>query len=418
MSQASTNKKPKLAINFDDILQARENIKDGIVETPQEYSRVLSKATGVELYLKFEIFQNTASFKDRGALNFLLNLEDQAKAKGVVANSAGNHAQGVAFHAERLGIPATIVMPVGTPFNKIKRTETLGAKVILKGENLNEAGDEAHRLMAEQSLSYVPPFDHPLIMAGQGTLALEFLERFPDLDCLVVPIGGGGLISGIAVAAKTINPDIKIIGVQSEMYPAMKEALAGKKIEIARQTIAEGIAVKRPGKLTIEVVKQLVDEILIVSEEEIEKAINMLMEIEKVVVEGAGAASLAAVLQFKGFFKGKKCGLVLAGANIDPRILASSLMRGLVSDGRISRLRVTTLDQPGALAKLTKLVAEAGGNVMEVNHQRQFAAIPLKYTEIELVVETKDAMHRDKVIEALSDAGFEVEAKTPPTTTT
>lgn len=415
MTQGSNHS--KLAISFDDILQAKENIKDGIVATPQEYSRVLSKAIGVETYLKFEIFQHTASFKDRGALNFLLNLDTQAKAKGVVANSAGNHAQGVAFHAERLNIPATIVMPVGTPFNKVKRTEELGATVILKGANLSEAGDEANRLMVEQELTYVPPFDHPLIMAGQGTLAIELLERFPDLDCLVVPIGGGGLISGIAVAAKTINPDIKIIGVQSEMFPAMKEALAGNTIEPASHTIAEGIAVKQPGKLTLEVVRQLVDEILIVSEDEIENAINMLMEVEKVVVEGAGAASLAAVLQFKGFFKGKTCGLILAGANIDPRILASSLMRGLVHDGRISRLRVTTLDQPGALAMLTKLVAEAGGNVMEVNHQRQFAAIPLKYTEIELVVETKDASHRDQVINSLTNAGFEVETKTPPVTT-
>ncbi|MCK5040896.1 MAG: threonine ammonia-lyase [Sphingomonadales bacterium] len=417
MTPISDSSNNKLAISFDDILAAQENIKDGIVATPQEHATVLSKAIGVDTYLKFEIFQHTASFKDRGALNFLLNLDENAKAKGVVANSAGNHAQGVAYHAERLNIPATIVMPKGTPFNKVKRTEELGAKVILKGDNLSDAGDEANRLMAEQSLTYVPPFDHPLIMAGQGTLALEFLGRFPELDCLVVPIGGGGLISGIAVAAKTINPDIQIIGVQSEMYPAMKEALKGNVIEPANHTIAEGIAVKQPGKLTLEVVRQLVDDILIVSEEEIENAINMLMEVEKVVVEGAGAASLAAVLQFSDFFKGKKCGLVLAGANIDPRILASSLMRGLVHDGRISRLRVTTLDLPGALAKLTKLVAEAGGNIMEVNHQRQFAAIPLKYTEIELVVETKDADHRDMVISSLTGAGFEVEAKTPPTTT-
>lgn len=413
----SKNHMDGLPICFDDILKAQKNIKDGIVATPQEYSRVLSQATGVEIYLKFEIFQHTASFKDRGALNFLLNLDEGEKKKGVVANSAGNHAQGVAFHAQRLGIPATIIMPIGTPFNKIKRTESLGGKVILHGLNLAEAGDEADKLMNEKSLTYVPPFDDPLIMAGQGTLALEFLERYPDLDCLIVPIGGGGLISGIAVAAKTINPDIEIIGVQSEMYPAMKAALAGETIEPASHTIAEGIAVKKPGKMTIEVVKALVDDILIVSEEQIENAINMLMEVEKVVVEGAGAACLAATLQFPERFKGKKCGLVLAGGNIDQRILASSLMRGLVHDGRISRLRVTAPDMPGALAKLTKIVAEAGGNVMEVNHQRQFAAIPLKYTEIELVVETKDTSHRDLVIKSLEIAGFEVETKTPPTTT-
>lgn len=407
-----------LPICFDDIIKAKENIKDGIVATPQEYSSALSQACGVETYLKFEIFQHTASFKDRGALNFLLNLTPAEKKNGVVANSAGNHAQGVAFHAQRLGIPATIIMPIGTPFNKVKRTENLGAEVILQGESLVEAGEYAKELMAEKHLTYVPPFDDKLIMAGQGTLALEFLERFPELDCIIVPIGGGGLISGIAIAAKTIKPEIEIIGVQSEIYPAMKVAIeGGEEIKPTSHTIAEGIAVKKPGKLTIEIVKKLVDNILIVSEEQIENAINMLMEIEKVVVEGAGAASLAALLDYPERFKDKKCGLVLAGANIDPRILASSLMRGLVHDGRIARLQVTTIDQPGALATLTKIVAEAGGNIMEVNHQRQFAAIPLKYTEIELVVETKDNNHRDQVIKSLEKAGFEVESKTPTTTT-
>jgi len=401
-----------LAISAQDVADARERIKDGIVATPQGYSKPLHDATGVPLYLKFEIFQHTSSFKARGALNRLLTLTDQEKKRGVIANSAGNHAQGLAFHAQRLGIPATIVMPKGTPFNKVKKTENLGATVVLAGATFQEAGIEARRIRDAHDLVFVSPFDDPDIMAGQGTLALEFLEAFPDLEILVVPIGGGGLISGVAVAAKAINPNIRIIGVQSESYPSMQAALRGESIEPVTHTVAEGIAVKEAGMLTRRVVEHLVDDIIIVSEVAIERAINMLIEVEKVVVEGAGAATLAAVLENKDMFNGHKTGLVLAGGNIDTRILASSLMRGLVHDGRISRLKVTMLDQPGSLANLTRVVADAGANVMEVHHQRQFAAIPLKYTQIELVVETKDSLHRDKVIKALQDGGFEVNLKT------
>lgn len=402
----------KLAITFDDITAAAERIRSGgVVNTPAEYSHVLSDVTESEIYLKFETFQFTASFKERGGLNCLLSLSEKERKKGVIAVSAGNHAQSVAYHSTRLGIPATIVMPKDTPFTKVKRTEELGAEVVLTGETFQEAAVYARNLQKERGLTFVHTFDDPHVMAGHGTLAIEFLAKYPDLEALVVPIGGGGLIAGIAVAAKTINPKIKIYGVQSEVYPSMKAALEGQSIHPATQTIAEGIAIKEPGILTREVVRELVDDILIVSEKSIEFAINCYAEKEKVVVEGAGAASLAAVKENPELFKGRKTGLIVSGANIDPRILAYSLMRGLALDGRISRLKVTTPDLPGGLAKLTRIIAEGGGNVMEVYHQRQFAPIPLKYTEINVVVETKDIHHRNRLVEALETAGFIVEVK-------
>ncbi|MCH8322483.1 MAG: threonine ammonia-lyase [Proteobacteria bacterium] len=398
----------KLPISFEDVLAAAKRIKDGIYHTPAEFSEVLSEAVGSEIFLKFEIFQHTASFKERGALNMLLSLSGAEKKHGVVAASAGNHAQGVAFHAARLGISATIVMPKDTPFNKIKRSEVFGATIVLHGKTFADAMAEARRLEKQKDLTFIPTYDHPLIMAGQGTVAVEFLKRFGDLDALIVPVGGGGLIAGCAVAAKAIRPEIKVYGVQSEVYPSMKAALEGRTIDPARQTIAEGIAIKEPGKLTARVVEALVDDILIVPEHLIERAINMFIEVEKVVVEGAGAAPLAAVMQYPDLFRGQKTGLVLSGGNIDPKLLAYSLMRGLARDGRISRLRVTTPDLPGSLAKLTAIVAENGGNVIEVYHQRQFADIALKYTSIEMVIETKDAGHAKTIVTALEAQGFEV----------
>ncbi|MCH8347351.1 MAG: threonine ammonia-lyase [Proteobacteria bacterium] len=398
----------KLPISFEDVLAAAKRLKDGIYHTPAEFSEVLSEAAGSEIFLKFEIFQHTASFKERGALNMLLSLSDEEKKHGVVAASAGNHAQGVAFHAARLGIPATIVMPKDTPFTKIKRSEVFGATIVLHGATFADAMTEARRLEKQKRLIFIPTYDHPLIMAGQGTVAVEFLKRFADLDALIVPVGGGGLIAGCAVAAKAIKPGIKVYGVQSEVYPSMKAALEGRTIDPARQTIAEGIAIKEPGKLTARVVEALVDDILIVPEHLIERAINMFIEVEKVVVEGAGAAPLAAVMQYPDLFRGQKTGLVLSGGNIDPKLLAYSLMRGLARDGRISRLRVTTPDLPGSLAKLTAIVAENGGNVIEVYHQRQFADIALKYTSIEMVIETKDAGHAKTIVTALEAQGFEV----------
>lgn len=397
-----------LPISLADIEAAARTIEGAVARTPAQPSYTLSAITGTTLYLKFEIFQFTASFKERGALNRLTALPEAARERGVIAMSAGNHAQGVAYHATRLNIPATIVMPRGTPFTKVRRTEELGAQVLLVGDTLDEALAEAERVMAAEGLTFLHPFDDPLVMAGQGTAALEFLQQCPQLDTLVVPIGGGGLIAGCAVAAKAVNPDIRIVGVQSEAYPGMKAALQGREIAPARQTIAEGIAVKRPGKLTRQVVEALVDEILVVPEERIEEAITLLMEVEKVVVEGAGAAGLAAVREFPDRFEGRQSGLILCGGNIDPRTLVGCVMRGLVRDGRMCRLRVATLDQPGALAKVTGAVAEAGGNIIEVYHQRQFAATSVKYTEIELVIETKDRRHTRRVVKQLEDQGLEV----------
>ncbi|WP_281301413.1 MULTISPECIES: threonine ammonia-lyase [unclassified Iodidimonas] len=399
---------PALPISFSDIEAAARVIKDAVLNTPAARSETLSALTGAEIVLKFEIFQFTASFKERGALNRLSALTDEERKRGVVAMSAGNHAQGVAYHANRLNIPTTIFMPEGTPFTKVRNTERLGATVVLSGETLSESSDAARIFEAEKGAVFIHPFDDPLVMAGQGTLALEFLASFPDLDVLVVPIGGGGLISGIAVAARHINPKIKIIGVQTEAYPAMKAALEGREIRPTKVTIAEGIAVKMPGLLTREVVRALVDDILIVKESMIEDAIDALMEIEKVVVEGAGAAGLAAVLQFPDLFRGKKVGLPLCGGNIDPRTLSFCVMRGMVRDGRISRLKVTTLDLPGALARVTAIVGRIGANIVEVYHQRQFATAPVKYTEIELVVETKDRLHGERLIKALEEVGLEV----------
>ena len=413
----TTTKKPdpetaELPICFQDVLDAAERIAPGIKRTPAEHSKALSLATAADIYLKFEIFQYTASFKERGGLNRLLRLTDEERTRGVIASSAGNHAQSIAYHAGRLRVPATLVMPKGTPFTKVKRTEDFGAEVVLAGKNFAEAAERAGEIEQQRGLTNIHTFDDPDIMAGHGTVAVEFLDRFPELDLLVVPVGGGGLISGIAVAAKAIRPEIKIYGVQSEIYPSMKAALAGETVEHPKvETIAEGIAIKEPGRLTKKVVAALVEDILIVKELSIEMAINVFMEVEKVVVEGAAAASLAAVYENPELFKGQKTGLVLTGANIDAKVLASSLMRGLARDGRISALKVTTPDMPGGLAKVATIIAEAGGNVVEVYHQRQFADISLKYTEIEVVVETKDAQHMQKLVAALEAAGFEVELK-------
>ncbi len=410
MAEAA-KKKQHLPIQYEDILAAKRRIKGGVVETPQEYSPQLSALAGSDIFLKMETFQFTSSFKERGTLNRLLTFSEEEKKAGVIAVSAGNHAQSVAYHATRLGISSVIIMPKGTPFTKVRRTETLGAKVVLVGDNFAEAYEHAMKIKEEENLTMVQTFDDPEIMAGHGTAGIEFLDKFPNLDYLLVPIGGGGLIGGMAVAAKAINPDIKIIGVQSEVYPSMKAALKGETIAPANQTIAEGIAIKTPGVLTQQVVEALVDDIIIVSETKIEEAINIFAEVEKLVVEGAGAATLAAVMANKDRFKGSNTGIVVSGANIDPKILAYSLMRGLARDGRVSRLTVTTEDLPGGLAKIVNTIADLGGNIVEVYHQRQFADISLKYTEISVVVETKDAFHRDDIVAALKEKSLKVAVK-------
>lgn len=399
---------PTQLVSAADVRKAAETIKDAVEMTPMKQSRTLSAITGADIFLKFEIFQFTAAYKERGALNRLLALSAAEKKRGIIAMSAGNHAQGVSYHATRLGIPATIVMPFGTPFNKVKRTEELGATVILKGNTLEEATTETIRLQQRDDLTFIHPFDDPLVIAGQGTVALEMLAQVPDLDILLIPVGGGGLIAGMATIAKDINSDITIIGVQTESFPSMQQAMKGGSHSFDNPTIAEGIAVKIPGTHTQKIVKDMVDDILIIPETSIEEAIVLMMEIEKVVIEGAGATGLAALMQYPDRFKGKRVGMVLTGGNIDSRLLASAIMRGMARDGRLSRLRVTMLDVPGSLAKVSAAVAAAGANVLELRHQREFGAVSLKMTEMEMVVEAKDKAHSAQVITSLEEAGFTV----------
>jgi len=398
---------PTLPISAEDVHAAATRIAGQVEFTQLKKSQTLSVITGCELWLKFEIFQFTAAYKERGALNTLLSL-DTDSINGVIAMSAGNHAQGLSYHARRLGLPATIVMPVGTPFNKIKRTEELGATVLLRGSNIEEATAAAKHLAEEQRLAFVHPFDDPLIMAGQGTVALEMLAQNPELDTLVISVGGGGLISGMATAAKAINPDIRIIGVQTEAWPSMKEFIIGEDLHGSKLTIAEGIAVGEPGLNTRAVVKELVDDILIVKESQIEAALVLMMEIEKVVVEGAGAIGLAAIQANPSIFAGRKVGMVLTGGNIDSRLLANAITRGMNRDGRLSRMLIDLKDQPGSLAELTRVIAEAGANVIDLKHQREFGSLNLKMTQVEMVAETKDQAHADDLVTALRAAGFTV----------
>lgn len=396
-----------LPISAQDVYDAEEAIRGSVKRTPMEKSITLSEMTSAECWLKFEVFQFTAAYKERGALNRLLALPENTK--GVIAASAGNHAQGISYHAGRLGIPATIVMPEGTPFNKVSRTEELGARVVLTGKDFEEATHAAYELAEKENLTFIHPFDDPLVMAGQGTVGLEMLQDVPDLDTLVVPIGGGGLISGIATIAKHLRPNIRIIGVQTEAFPAMKEKVEGTRLAGDNISIAEGIAVNQPGERTQNVVRHLVDEIVTVPERAIEAAIITIMEIEKVVVEGAGGIGLAAVMSHPQIFQGHKVGIVLSGGNIDSRMLANAIMRGMARDGRLARLRITMLDQPGALAKVTDIVAQIGTNIIEMRHQREFGALSLKQTEMELVVEAKDKSHALQLVQALEDAAFKVD---------
>ena len=398
-----------VALTFKDIQDAEDRIKDSLVKTPATHSRTLSVITGAQVHLKHEIFQYTAAFKERGALNKLLTLSDAERAAGVIAMSAGNHAQGVAYHAKGLGIPATIVMPEGSPYSKIINTERFGAKVVLAGNNFAEASVAARELMEQQGLTLVHPFDDEAIIAGQGTIALELLSAYPDLETLIIPIGGGGLISGMAVAAKAINPDVKIIGVQTELYPGMKACLEGTPFEGGGVSVAEGIAVKEPGQLTRKIVDDLVDEILVVSERHIEDAINLLLEIEKVVVEGAGAAGLATLLQHGSQFAGQNVGLVLTGGNIDTRLLSHALMRGLARDGRVSHLRVLLPDMPGALAKVSAVIAKNGANVLEVEHRREFSDISLKHAVLNIVIESQGRQMTADIMKELEEVGFKSE---------
>jgi threonine dehydratase len=390
------------------IRDAAAAIARAIAPAPTITAPALSEMAGTEIYLKLETLHRTGSFKERGSLNKLLRLETAERRAGVVAMSAGNHAQGLAYHARRLGIPATIVMPEGTPFIKIDRTEAFGATVVLKGDSLTAAREAADALARDSGLVLVHPYDDPDVIAGQGTIGLELLTDRPDLDTLVVPIGGGGLISGIAVAAKALKAEIEIIGVQSTLYPSMYRLLRGEGPgqPATAATLAEGIAVKEPGRLTRRIVKALVSEIRLVDEAMLESAVETLLERQKLVVEGAGAAGLAAVLAAPERFRGRRVGIVITGGNMDSRLLASILMRGLVREGRLVRLRCELPDVPGALSRLSGVIGKRAGNIVEVHHQRLFHDTSVKRAELDVVVETQNRRHVDALIAALVAAGF------------
>jgi threonine dehydratase len=400
-----------LPVEIGDIRRAATAIADAITKTPLVPAPALSDAVGGEIWLKLETQHPTGSFKERGALNKLLTLNPNERGAGVVAMSAGNHAQGVAYHARRLGIPATIVMPEGTPFTKIDRTESLGATVVLEGDSLIAARRAADALANDKGLVPVHPYDDPAVIAGQGTIALEMLADQPELDTLIVPIGGGGLVSGIAVATKALRPQIEIVGVQSALYPAMVDALNGKPPDTAAAgaTLAEGIAVKEPGQLTRRVVAALVADILLADDTQIEAAIEHLVDREKLVVEGAGAAGVAALLANPKRFRGKRVGIVITGGNIDARLLASVLMRGLVREGCLVRLRSELPDVPGALARLSAVIGARGGNIVEVHHQRLFQDASVKRAELDVVIETQNRRHVTAIVAALISAGFPTE---------
>ncbi len=403
-------------ISLTDIHQAAARLRGQLLHTPCVESQTLSQITGAQVFLKFENLQFTASFKERGACNKLMRLvqADAANgsgmaARGVIAMSAGNHAQGVAYHAQRLGLRAVIVMPRFTPGVKIERTRSFGAEVVLHGETLDEAREHAFSLASAQDLRFVHPYDDEDVMAGQGTVALEMLHDVPDLDTLVLSVGGGGLIAGMATAAKALRLGIEVIGVQTSRFPAMFNAIKGTQHPQGNSSIAEGIAVGRPGVLTQAVIEQRVDDLLLVDEGDIEQACLMLLEIEKTLVEGAGAAGLAALLKYPEHFRGKRVGLVLCGGNIDPLLLAAIIERGMVRAGRLARIRVGARDVPGSLARITATVADAGANIEEVHHQRAFTALAVQNVEVELVLQTRGKEHIGDVLQALHKAGYEAQ---------
>ena len=399
-----------MTITFEDVKAAHEKIKDATLRTPTVKAARLSVKLGFDIYLKLENLQHTNAFKGRGALNKLLRLTDEQKEKGVIALSRGNHAQGVAYHAQRLGIPAIIVMPEDTPFNKIQKTEDFGGTVILKGADLVESAAHLQKLIEEKGYTYIHPFDDPLVSAGQGTFGLEMIEDQPDLDVVVVPAGGGGMIAGVASAFKGVKPDIEIIGVQAEHFPNIKTAFYGEEFVKGEPTLAEGIAVESPAEQNIEVIKQNVDRMATVSEAEIEEGIFDLLSDEKLVVEGAPAAGYAFIKKHAEEFKGKKVGLVICGGNIDSRLLSTLILRGLVRDGRITRLTFEIDDTPGQLSDISRIIGESGANVVEVIHQRMMQSVSLKKAELEVVIEARDSHHVKEIVKTLKDQGFKVRA--------
>ncbi len=398
-------------LRFEDIQAAALRLVGQVLDTPCVESKTLSQIVGAQVFLKFENLQFTASFKERGALNKLaVLLESGQPLKGVVAASAGNHAQGVAHHAQRLGLRAVIVMPLHTPTVKVERTRGFGAEVVLFGETFDDARERALQLAADQGLTFVHPFDDLSVMAGQGTIAVEMLQAQPTLDTLVIAVGGGGMISGMATAVRAMKPGVEIVGVQTLRFPAMVNAIKGTNHVQGASTIAEGIAVGLPGTLTREVIRQHVDDLVLVDEGDIEQAVLMLLEIEKTVVEGAGAAGLAALLKHPARFAGRRVGLVLCGGNIDPLLLSAIIERGMVRAGRLARIRVNARDTPGVLARITAVVAEAGANIDEVHHQRAFSSLSAQSVEVELVLQTRNPAHVDEVVAQLHAASFEARA--------
>lgn len=397
----------KAAPTFDDVRAAARLISGAVENTPFLHSRTLSQIAGADVWIKFENQQFTAAYKERGALNKLLQLTEQEKSRGVIAASAGNHAQGLAYHGARMGVPVTIVMPRTTPFVKVEQTRFLGAKVVLEGEGFDEASAYAEKLRDELDLTFVYPFNDLDVIAGQGTIALEMLEDQPDLEILPVPIGGAGLIAGVATAAKHLNPKIKIIGCEPAMYPSYTARMRGTNTPVGGgQTIAEGIAVKSVGDLTYSISRPLVDDVLLIEEPYFERAIALYANIEKTVAEGAGAGSLAALLAYPEKFKGKKCGLILTGGNIDTRLITSVLMRALVREERIVSLRLIGDDRPGLLARVSAMIGEHGANIIEVSHNRLTLDVPAKGAEFDLMIETRDARHTQEIIDALAAAGY------------
>ena len=395
-----------MTVTADNIRNAATLLEGHVLRTPFVDAPMLSRTLGCNLVLKLECLQHTSSFKARGAYVAMMALDEGQKQRGVIAMSAGNHAQAVAYHAQQMGIPAVIVMPAQTPFAKVARTRSFGAEVVLEGRNLNECENTVADMIDQRGLTLVHPYDNELVMTGQGTAGLEMLTDRPDLDILLVPIGGGGLIGGIATIAREMRPNLKIYGVQTELYPAMKMAVAGEEILCGGETLAEGIAVKKPGGVTRPVISDLVDDILLVHEQSLEWAVGALVEQQRVVAEGAGAAGIAAIYQYPDLFAGKIVGTVICGGNIDPRLLASILNRNMASDGRIARLRIDISDEPGMLAAITTSIGRCGGNIVEIYHQRLFYDVPAKLAKIDAVIETRGPDHVDEIIADLRAANF------------
>ncbi len=411
MTEASSVRASKATelLTLDDVRAAAARIEGAVVRTPMLHSQTLSEICGADIWLKFENHQFTAAYKERGALNALLHLDDEQKARGVIAASAGNHSQGLSYHGRRLGVPVTIVMPQTTPSVKVMQTESVGGNVVLHGETFDEAYAHARELEKERGLTFVHPFDDPLVAAGQGTVALEMLADKDDFDCLVVPIGGGGLMSGMATVAKALKPEIEMVGVQAELYPSMYSAVTGDDRPCGGDTLAEGIAVKAPGQFTRQIIAELVDEVLLVKEPKLEHSVSLLLQIEKTVVEGAGAAGLAAVLSNPEKFAGKTVGLVLCGGNIDTRLLANVLLRDLARSGRLARLQIVLQDRPGALFKVMREFNAHNVNIIEIYHQRIFTTLPAKGLTAEIECEARDGEQIDRLVDALREKGYSVE---------